>query len=68
MENFANLLSDPEHFETSTFKGVESTMLMVEMPFAQKLAMHLIKEDKRRFSTGKGLSDKIKIYIINSHT
>lgn len=49
---FAALLSDPEHKETNVFKGNESKLPMIELPFAQKLVMHLIKEEKNRFSSG----------------
>lgn len=49
---FATLLSDPEHKETNVFKGNESKLPLIELPFAQKLVMHLIKEEKSRFSSG----------------
>ena len=49
---FADKLSDPEHKEVNVFKGNESKLPLIELPFAQKLVMHLIKEEKSRFSTG----------------
>lgn len=49
---FADKLSDPEHKEANLFKGNESKLPLIELPFAQKLVMHLIKEEKSRFSAG----------------
>ncbi|CAB3375730.1 Hypothetical predicted protein [Cloeon dipterum] len=50
LELFTSLLTQPDYKETTEHKGTSSEMLLIEVPFAQKLAMHLIKEDKRKYA------------------
>ncbi|XP_059470760.1 pumilio homolog 3 [Neocloeon triangulifer] len=50
MTEFVSLLANPDHKEMVEHEGSKTEMPVIEVPFAQKLAMHMVKEEKGKYA------------------